>query len=215
MRSAALLFVATLLAACAAGSMPDLPDSDAPDARVSVLRPVPGHASYADALKAWRTPGDVNDWIGARFEYDMGRALALSESQRERGPAPAIHEPGAFYDRPVGVCVDLARFAVDALTQVAPELKPRYLMIEFDPTRLQGQTLRRHWVVVYEQADGIHVFADSKRPGVVAGPYPTIAAFIDDYASYRKRPIVAFRELEDHRRKARTPRAAIQGSMSP
>jgi hypothetical protein len=176
---------------------------------------VPGHASYADALKAWRTPGDVNDWIGARFEYDMGRALALSESQRARGPAPAIHEPGAFYDRPVGVCVDLARFAVDALTQVAPELKPRYLMIEFDPTRLQGQTLRRHWVVVYEQADGIHVFADSKRPGVVAGPYPTIAAFIDDYASYRKRPIVAFRELEDHRRKARTPRAAIQGSMSP
>jgi hypothetical protein len=195
--------------------MPDRPDSDAPDVRVSARRPVPSHASYAQALAAWRTPEDVNDWIGARFEYDMGRALALSESQRARGPAPAIHEPGAFYDRPVGVCVDLARFAVDALTQVAPELKPRYLMIEFDPTRLQGQTLRRHWVVVYEQADGIHVFADSKRPGVVAGPYPTIAAFIDDYASYRKRPIVAFRELEDHRRKARTPRAAIQGSMSP
>jgi hypothetical protein len=195
--------------------MPDHPDSDAPGVRVSAQRPVPDYASYAQALAAWRTPEDVNDWIGARFEYDRGRALALSESQLARGPAPAIYPPGAFYDRPVGVCVDLARFAVDALTQVAPELKPRYLMIEFDPTRLQGQTLRRHWVVVYEQADGIHVFADSRRPGVLAGPYPTIAAFIDDYASYRKRPIVAFRELEDHRRKARTPRAAIQGSMSP
>lgn len=215
MRSAALLLAATLLAACAVGPVPVDPDSDAPDVRVSAQRPVPVHASYAQALMAWRTPEDVNDWIGARFEYDRDRALALSESQRERGPAPAIHPPQAFYDRPVGVCVDLARFAVDALKQVAPDLRPRYLMIEFDPTRLQGQTLRRHWVAVYERADGIYVFADSKRPGVTAGPYPSVGAFIDDYARYRKRRIVAFRELDDHRRKVRTPQAATQGSMSP
>jgi hypothetical protein len=195
--------------------MPDHPDSDAPGVRVSAQRPVPDYASYAQALAAWRTPEDVNDWIGARFEYDRGRALALSESQLARGPAPAIYPPGAFYDRPVGVCVDLARFAVDALTQVAPELKPRYLMIEFDPARIRGQTLRRHWVVVYEQADGIHVFADSKRPGVVAGPYPTIAAFIDDYASYRKRSIVAFRELDDFGRRVRVQRAQTRTSQTP
>jgi len=93
MRSAALLLAATLLAACAVGPVPVDPDSDAPDVRVSAQRPVPVHASYAQALMAWRTPEDVNDWIGARFEYDRDRALALSESQRERGPAPAIHPP--------------------------------------------------------------------------------------------------------------------------
>jgi hypothetical protein len=42
--------------------------------------------------------------------------------------------------------------------------------------------------------------ADSKRPGHVVGPYPTTAAFVDDYAEYRRRRIVAFTERESFER---------------
>lgn len=210
---AALLFalVAALLAAACTATPPLADaDSDAPDPRLSVARPVQAPASYAAALQAWRGPQDLNEWIGARFEYDRPRALALSASQRARGPAPAIHEPEAFYARPQGVCVDLARFAVETLRAVAPQSRPRYLMIEFDPAMISGQTLRLHWVVLYETADGIHVFADSRRPGVISGPYGSVDAFVREYASYRGRRVVAYREAEDFRRRTRVERVRRQ-----
>ncbi len=73
-------------------------------------------------------------------------------------------------------------------------------MIEFDPVQIQGQTLRWHWVAVYETADGIHVFADSKHPGFIAGAYATVADFIAEYAASRGREVVSYRELENYQR---------------
>lgn len=193
-----------LLGACAAPVIHADPASDAPEVRVAAAQPVPRHASYAQALAAWRTPEDLEAWIGAFFEYDRGRALALSESARAAGRAPPIHAPAAFFDHPEGICVDLARFAVESLRQVAPGLKPRYLMIEFDPARLSGQVLRRHWIAMV-QRDGQHWFlADSKRPGTVAGPYPDVEAFIADYARYRGRTIVSFGERDSFQRTTRS-----------
>jgi hypothetical protein len=192
-------------AGCALAPADGVPDSDAPAARLSLPAPVPRHPSYADALAAWRSPEDINAWIGASFEYDLERALALSESQRARGPAPAIYEPAAFHAAPRGVCVDLARFGVETLRHVAPQSRPRYLMIEFDPARLHGQTLRRHWVALYERDSALYVFADSKRPGVIAGPYATVAEFAADYARLRGRTIVALRELDGTGRRLRVP----------
>jgi hypothetical protein len=197
---------AALVGACASAPPAADPASDAPEARL--VRLVPGAGvdlppRYADALAAWRRPADVNAWIGATFEYDTERALALSESQRAAGRSPAITTPAAFYDRPRGICVDLARFAVETLRTVAPETRPRYLMIEFDPLTLRGQVLRRHWVALYEDAAGLHVIADSKRPGVAAGPYPGVAEFVADYARYRGRTIVAWRELDSFERRTR------------
>ena len=67
--------------------------------------------TYAASLQLWRSAEDVNDWIGARFEYDTERALRLSETQRANaGPLP-IPPPEAFFAAPKGVCVDLSRFA--------------------------------------------------------------------------------------------------------
>jgi hypothetical protein len=45
-------------------------------------------------------------------------------------------------------------------------------MIEFDPVSLAGNTLRRHWIASYERNGMRYFFADSKRPGHIAGPYP-------------------------------------------
>jgi len=107
---------------------------------------------------------------------------------------------------------DLARFGVESLRQVAPELKPGYLMIEFNPTSISGQTLRRHWVVAFERDGGLHVFADSKRPGVMTGPYPTVQAFIAEYARFRGREIVAYRELDGYRKQLKTATQRKRGS---
>jgi hypothetical protein len=200
MRTPTVLLVAVLAAGCA--SVPTLSDpaSDAPEVRRSADPPATFYPSYAEALAAWRRPADVNAWIGAAFEYDFDRAVALSESQRANKSGPKIIEPNMFYARPKGVCVDLARFAVETLNQLNPVLEARYLMIEFNPTLLRGQVLRRHWVVTFKTEDGVMVMADSKRPGVISGPYQSTADFLTEYAVYRGREVVSFRETDSYAR---------------
>lgn len=207
---AAVLVVA--LSAC--GTVPEAADpaSDAPEATRATTASFKPAASYAEALATWRTPEDVNAWIGARFEYDMPRAMQLSESQRARTRLP-IHAPADFFMAPRGVCVDLARFAVETLRAIDPATRPAYLMIEFDPVAISGNTLRRHWVAVYRTERGYFVFADSKRPGHLAGPYATLAQFVEEYARYRGRRIVSYRELETFERQVRT--RALRGERSP
>jgi hypothetical protein len=179
------------------------PMSDAPERR-SVARSVaPPPASYAEALQTWRRPEDLNAWLGERFEYDTARALRLSETQRARAGTLPIHEPSAFFEVPRGVCVDVARFAVESLRVIDPQAKAGYLMIEFNPATLSGQTLRRHWVASFERNGKLYVFGDSKRPGHLAGPYVDAAAFVADYARYRGRDVVAFRQLPTYERQRR------------
>ena len=172
-------------------------------------------ASYAKALQTWRTPEDLSAWLGERFEYDVARALRLSETQRARAGTLPIHGPSAFFESPRGVCVDVARFAVESLRAFEPQAKASYLLIEFNPATLSGQTLRRHWVATFERDGQLYVFGDSKRPGFLAGPYADTAAFIADYARYRGREVVAFRQLPSYERQRRQlatqqPREAAQ-----
>jgi hypothetical protein len=180
------------------------PASDAPEARVVAGSGGTQPASYPEALKSWRSAEDVNAWIGARFEYDPARAILLSETQRQKNGRMPILEPPAFFAAPSGVCVDLSRFAVETLRAVDPAAKPAYVMIEFDPVSIGGNTLRRHWVVSFERDGRRYFFADSKRPGLIAGPYASAQQFIADYARYRGREIVSFREVETFDRKTRT-----------
>lgn len=201
----ALVFIlSACLAACS--SIPETADpySDAPEAGRRPILSFTHAGSYQEALQAWQTPEDVNAWIGARFRYDLPRAVALSETQRNGSKRMTIYEPQDFFDAPSGVCVDLARFAVETLRQIDPDSKPKYLMIEFDPIQIAGNTLRRHWLASFRR-DGKHFFfADSKRPGHIAGPYADTQEFIDAYAKYRGRHIVAFRELDSFQRRQRS-----------
>jgi hypothetical protein len=195
---------AALLAACS--SLPDAadPTSDAPEHRAPASAAVPQPPSYAAALHRWRSADDINAWIGSTFRYDGARALLLSETQRNRDSRLPIHAPEMFFDAPSGVCVDLARFAAETLHAIDPESRPAYVMIEFAPVTIAGNTLRRHWVVSFERDGMRYFFADSKRPGHLAGPYRSTQDFIDDYARYRGRTIVSYRELESYERKVRT-----------
>ena len=69
---------------------------------------------------------------------------------------------------------------------------------------LSGHTLRLHWMASFRRDGQIFFFADSERPGHIAGPYATAQAFIDDYAAYRGRPVVRFLELDSLQRQPRT-----------
>lgn len=143
------------------------------------------------------------------------RALRLSETQRQRNGRLPIIAPAQFFAHPQGVCVDLARFALETLRHIDPAARASYLMIEFDPLTVAGNTLRRHWLVAYESQGRHFFFADSKRPGVVAGPYASTREFIDEYAAYRGRRIVAFQERDSFERRLRTAaRRPAQGSAN-
>jgi hypothetical protein len=190
------------------------PASDAPERRYTTAHTAPPATSYAEALQRWRGVADVNAFIAERFAYDMGRALQLSESQRAQRPAPPILAPDVFFEQPRGVCVDLARFGVETLQRLAPDTQPRYVMIEFDPVQIAGQTLRRHWVVQWREGDRYWFFADSKRPGHIAGPYASTQAYIDEYAAFRGRRIVAFSERASFQRTVKA-RAQRQDRSAP
>ena len=196
--------LAALLAACASLAGTADPASDAPEGQRIQVGAFKDAASYSQALQVWRTAQDVNAWIGAKFHYDRSRAMLLSESQRGRaGPLP-IYPAHDFFAAPSGICVDLSRFAVETLRQIDPDAKANYLMIEFLPVTVDGNTLRLHWLASFTHDGKYYFFADSKRPGHIAGPYANAAQFIAEYSVYRNRTVVAFRELDSYQRKQRT-----------
>ena len=192
------------LAACAGLSERADPGSDVPEA-ISPAGPAFQDApTYGDAVLLWKSPEDVNAWIGARFAYDTSRAMALSETQRNGTRAIAIRPPHELFALPSGVCVDLARFAVETLRQIDPGTNPKFVMVEFAPITLAGSTLRLHWLASFMRHGKYYFFADAKRPGHIAGPYASLSDFMRDYAQYRGRDIVSFQEQESYQRKQRT-----------
>ena len=86
-------------------------------------------------------------------------------------------------------------------------------MIEFEPATIAGETVRLHWLASYKRDGRQYFVGDSKRPGNVAGPYPSAQAFLADYARYRQRTVVTFRETSSFERRQRTP--AVRSERPP
>ena len=84
-----------------------------------------------------------------------------------------------------------------------PFVEAAYLLIEFAPVTVGGNTLRRHWLATFQRDSRHYFLADSKRPGHLAGPYASVEDFIADYAAYRGRTIVAFSERDSFQRQQR------------
>jgi hypothetical protein len=171
--------------------------------------------SYGQALQVWKTAEDINAWIAANFTYDMARAMNFSENQRIKNERISIYDPSEFFEGKAGVCVDLARFSVETLRRIDPNSDPKYLMIEFDPIQIKGNTLRLHWLVSFRHEGKIYFFSDSKRPGHIAGPYNDSQAFIKEYEQYRGRKIVSFRELESYQKQRRIQVLKRQATEMP
>ncbi len=198
-----ILFVLVAAAVCGCVSATSATDSDEPEYGRDASVAFKAADSHEGSMRIWKTPEDVNAWIAANFSYDRARAIRLSETQRSKQAPLAIYTPSEFFDGKSGVCVDLARFAVETLKQIDPDSDPKYLMIEFDPVQLEGNTLRLHWLVSFKRAGNTYFFADSKRPGYIAGPYSDTQVFIDEYQRYRARTIITFRELPSYQKQRR------------
>jgi hypothetical protein len=205
-----LVVVGLLVAFTAPLRAERLPDEPAPRAEAP-SRPTDAPSTYVDALRIWKSPEDVSGFIGATFVYDRARALALAESARADGRRVDIIAPDGLYVDPRGVCVDLARFGVETLNRLDGSYEARYVMLEFEPVVIEGRTLRRHWIATFRRDGKIWFFADSRRPGYIAGPYDSVDAFIEDYARYRERPIVKWRETVSF---LRATRAVARSSQS-
>lgn len=199
-----VLLMLFILTGCASPLRAENPSSDEPEHRARPTLPFKAAGSYGQALQIWKTPEDINAWIAANFSYDMARAIRLSETQRAKSETISIYSPPEFFGRKTGVCVDLSRFGVETLRGIAPGSNPKYLMIEFDPVHIEGNTLRFHWLVSFKRDGKTYFFCDSKRPGHLAGPYEETRAFIVDYEQFRGRKIVSFRELESYQKRRRT-----------
>jgi len=189
--------------------------SDAPEYARDSNGPFKAADCYEHALNIWKTAEDINAWIAANFSYDTARAMWLSESQRAKSEPFTIYPPDEFFKTKAGVCVDLSRFGVETLKSIDPQSDPKYLMIEFDPIQIKGNTLRLHWLVSFKRDGKIYFFADSKRPGRIAGPYNDTRAFINEYEQYRGRKIVAFREMASYQKQRRIQARQLQPPQKP
>jgi hypothetical protein len=210
MVSAVKLVTLLFLAGCASVLHGAEPTSDAPEVTRDSTVAFKAADSYENTLNLWKTAEDMNAWIAANFSYDRARAVRLSETQRAKKEEFSIYSPSEFFNTKTGVCVDLSRFGVETLKRIDPKSDPKYLMIEFDPIQIAGNTLRRHWLVSFKRDGKSFFFADSKRPGHIAGPYKDAREFIHEYAQYRGRRIVAFREVESYQKQRRTHGLKLQ-----
>ena len=189
--------------------------SDEPEYTRGPAIPFKAADSYEQALRIWKSAEDITGWIAANFSYDRARAMQLSETQRARNESLSIYAPSEFFKSKAGVCVDLSRFGVETLRRIDPNSDPKYLMIEFDPIQIKGRMLRLHWLARFKRDGKIYLFADSKRPGHIAGPYNDTRAFVSEYEQYRRRKITAFRELESYRKQQRTRKQQQQAPEEP
>lgn len=128
-----------------------VPYSDLPEYIHDPNIPFKTADSYEQALQIWKTPEDINAWIAANFSYDMARAMRFSETQRAKNEPFLIYQPAELFKTKAGVCIDLSRFGVETLRRIDPQSDPKYLMIEFNPIQIKGNTFRLHWLVSFKR----------------------------------------------------------------
>ena len=161
---------------------------------------ITNYDSYQLAIQNWKTLREVSGWMGRNFSYDMGRAVDLSETNRATNNVE-IYPPSELFLVKRGICVDLARFGVETIRSILPEITTNYLMIEFVPIEIDGEIIRNHWLAIYMDGPDYYFFADSKRPGDISGPYDSVEDYILEYTRYRQREIVSYKELESYKKK--------------
>lgn len=174
--------------------------SDAPNDLTFQPSDTSNLTAYETALKQWKTIAEVNKWIKENFRYEIERAKQLAENSVEREKT-GIYSPSEFYQIKKGVCLDLSRFAVETTNLIDTSKHVQYLMIEFEPIIIDSSIIKKHWMAIYEDALGYYIFADSKRPGHIGGPYKNVDDFMVDYQTFRDRKIISWKVLASYKKK--------------
>ncbi|MHC4638939.1 MAG: transglutaminase-like domain-containing protein [Planctomycetota bacterium] len=175
--------------------------SDAPSSQIDVKETdCTSKLSYYGALQNWKTVKDVNNWIGQNFEYDMDRAMQLADNSGTRGKTN-IYKPDELFHHKKGVCIDLARFALETIQAIDPAIDIKYLLIEFEPLLMGNRVFKNHWMIMYKENDQLYIMADTKRPGHISGPYNAMSEFITAYEDFRKRKIISYKITDTYKKR--------------
>ena len=122
--------------------------SDAPSSQIDLRRTdCRSRLSYYEALQNWKTVKEVSNWIAQNFEYDMDRAMQLANNSKTRGKTN-IYKPEELFHHKKGVCIDLARFALETIQAIDPAINVKYLLIEFEPVLMDNLIFKNHWMIM-------------------------------------------------------------------
>ncbi len=168
--------------------------------------------TFARTVAGWDSIQDLNDWIGANFEYDKPRMGLFGQNvpAKER---PPVYTPDEVLAKKKAVCFDLSRFAYEALKNM-PMTPPvqglKYVMIQFKPENINGAIIGKHWMISYQKDGKFYFTADSRCPGRVYGPYDSVEKFQQCYARFRDRTIQSISLRDTYRRLTATKKAKTQ-----
>jgi hypothetical protein len=153
------------------------------------------YSNYDAAVNAWKNrqnaPELLSAWIGSNFTYDVPRAKMSN---------PQPYEPVELFDRKIGICVDLTRFANETLKIIAPNSDPKYLKIDFEPCKLGKHDVSLHWMVQFKKGNKFYFMADSKHPGRTYGPCDSAQEFIEAYQGQRCRKIRCYEARDSYKK---------------
>lgn len=176
--------------------------SDAPDMPVNLTanKSLKSFLPYDESIHQWKSMTDINNWIKDNFQYDLERAKQLAGNSPSRN-STAIYTPAELFNKGKGVCIDLARFAVETLHKIDTTKQVNYLLIEFEPLTISGRIITKHWLAVYKDTSGYYIFADSKRPGHAEGPVALMEDFISNYQAFRNRKIISWNIIPTYQKR--------------
>jgi hypothetical protein len=196
-----LVSTSFLLAACSHPALKNLDEApDAPQLSAQTAQ-ASGNSlrDYPTALKSWKSPQDLAQWMGANFRYDTKRLLQTTPNihlAKQTRPRFRPIQPADFFARPNGICTDLTHFGVQALQVIQPELKPFYLKLVYDPVLVRGHLVSNHWVAGFLRDNSYYFFSDSRYPNKIHGPYSTVEQFAEAYAHSTQRKLHKIRRFD-------------------
>ena len=152
----------------------------------------------ADALfEAGRRPANEGVLRCLRFiAANLRTALTQEGCQAE---AAAIMR--TLIDR-----IELTPVRYKSLRAIELESAPKYGKITFAPTYVHSCLFQKHWLATFIRGGLHYFFADTKRPGLIAGPFKLPEHFVVEYEQFHQRQVLSFRLLSSHRRTLRNAR---------
>ena len=140
---------------------------------------VSGETTYESTVARWTSYNDVADWLRSNFRFDHGRLSSVLQNTRQKGPFGLLARTAeGTFQRKSGYCTDAAAFAIQALNQINPDYKAKYIFIN----NRFGQP--HHWVAGFIVDGKIMVIdygASTEWGGMngLHGPYDSLDQYRD------------------------------------
>lgn len=131
----------------------------------------------------FKTIEEANRWIGEHFKVSEARIDITLKTRLAHGlmvSRKLIYTPSEVVEKQEGQCQDLSRFGYEVAKILGKG--PKYIIISHERSVERLWTADYvHWVVAYKEGNSWFVYADSRNPGRIFGPYSRIDEFAKEY----------------------------------